>query len=102
MIKTTVKQYAFFQGHDTTTYAISAILHALSRHKHVQDKLANEVVGIFGANKTVEITCRQLNELKYMDLVIKETLRYYPVVAGIGRYIDNDFVLGKIFNVLFI
>lgn len=74
------------------------MLFALSRHKHVQDKVLAEIVSIFGANANAPITYRQLNELKYMDLVIKESLRFYPAVPAIGRYIDHDIVLGKYYH----
>lgn len=92
------KNHLHFQGHDTTTIATCSMLFALSRHKHVQDKVLAEIVSIFGANANAPITYRQLNELKYMDLVIKESLRFYPAVPAIGRYIDHDIVLGKYYH----
>lgn len=84
-----------FAGHDTTTAAISAICYALSRHEAVQNKLFKEIVDVFGTDKQSPITYHKLNELKYMDLVIKETLRLYPPVPAIGRRIDHDIKLGK-------
>lgn len=32
-----------------------------------------------------------------MDLVIKETLRFYPIVPAIGRYVDHDIKLGEFY-----
>lgn len=84
----------FSQGHDTTTIGASSVLYALSRNKHVQDKLIQEIIEVFGTDKTVPVSYRKLQDLKYMDMVIKETFRLYPPVPAIGRYIDQDIAVG--------
>lgn len=38
------------------------------------------------------ITYAELNGLKYMECVIKETLRLYPSAPFIARYSDNELV----------
>lgn len=65
----------------------------LSRHKDVQDKLFEEIVNVFGTDKNAKVTHHQLQELKYMEMVIKETLRLYPSLHAIGRYLDQDLKL---------
>lgn len=67
----------------------------LSRHKYVQDKLFAEIKQVFGNDKNAPITYRQLQELKYIELVTKESFRLYPPVPGIGRTIEEDIKLGK-------
>lgn len=42
-----------------------------------------------------QLIIKKLPQMKYMDMVIKETLRMYPPVPAIGRYIDQDIDLGK-------
>lgn len=66
----------------------------ISRHKDVQDKLFEEIRGVIGDNKDEPVTYRQLQELKYIELVIKESFRFYPPVPGIGRTLDEDIKLG--------
>lgn len=44
-----------------------------------------EVKQIFGNDKNTTATLQDLNNLNYMDLVIRETLRLYPSVPIIGR-----------------
>lgn len=67
----------------------------LSRHKHVQDKIFDEIKTVVGSASNVSITYRHIHELKYIDLVIKETLRLMPSVPAIGRFIDEDIILGN-------
>uniref|UniRef100_A0A1B0AJY5 Cytochrome P450 n=1 Tax=Glossina pallidipes TaxID=7398 RepID=A0A1B0AJY5_GLOPL len=79
-----------FEGHDTTTSAISFALCLISRHPEVQRKLFDEIRSVFGDDKDRSVTIRDLGELKYLECVIKESLRLYPPVLLIGRYFNED------------
>ncbi|GAB0093435.1 Cytochrome P450 4d2 [Sergentomyia squamirostris] len=86
-----------FEGHDTTTAAMTFALYAISRHPHIQQRLHEEIVEVMGNDKNAPVTYRHLQNLKYMDLVIKETLRLYPPVPIYGRRIEEDMEInGKI------
>lgn len=59
-----------------------------------QKELFKEIDSIFnGSNRS--ITLQDLNEMKYLERVIKEALRLYPSVAFIGRRLSEDIELGK-------
>ncbi|XP_073838101.1 cytochrome P450 4d8-like [Musca autumnalis] len=79
-----------FEGHDTTTTALSFTLYLVSRHPDVQQRLLDEIYNVFGKNIVEPFTLPKLNELKYMECVIKESLRLYPPVPIIGREIAED------------
>uniref|UniRef100_A0A6P7GB08 Cytochrome P450 4c3-like isoform X2 n=1 Tax=Diabrotica virgifera virgifera TaxID=50390 RepID=A0A6P7GB08_DIAVI len=64
-----------FAGHDTTAAAISFCLYCLSVNKDVQDKIAQEQKQIFGENKNRNVTIRDIQEMKYLELALKESLR---------------------------
>ena len=84
-----------FEGHDTTTSAISFSLYCIARYPHVQKKLINEIKSVLGTDKRMP-TMQQLSDLNYLNLVIKEVLRLYPPVPMIARKLKNDiFVDGK-------
>lgn len=86
-----------FEGHDTTTSAIGFALYLISRHPIVQEKLYEEIVYNLGKeNETKSITLADLNKLKYMENVIKETLRLYPSVPTISRELENDLHYGTL------
>ncbi|KAH8986070.1 cytochrome P450 [Lactarius hatsudake] len=70
-----VAQMAVFliAGTDTTSTALSRILHLLSLHPGVQDKLRNELKEAHKDNE--ELTHDQLVSLPFLEAVCRETLR---------------------------
>ncbi|XP_065366485.1 cytochrome P450 4d2-like [Calliphora vicina] len=85
-----------FEGHDTTTSGIAFALYLIARHPEVQEKLLEEIKHVLGTDKYKPVAFRDLQDLKYMELVIKETLRLYPSVPVIGREITEDTVVGDV------
>jgi cytochrome P450 len=64
-----------FAGHDTSTSTLSFLLYELARNPHPRSRLGAELdAALNGATPTVA----QLGELRYLDMVIDETLRLYP------------------------
>ncbi|XP_075157457.1 putative cytochrome P450 4d14 [Haematobia irritans] len=84
-----------FEGHDTTTSAISHTLYLLSRHPEAQQKVFAEILQVIGEDKNKPVTMRELQDLKYLDAVIKEGLRLYPSVPVIGRVTEEDVEIDK-------
>ncbi|KAH9023440.1 cytochrome P450 [Lactarius pseudohatsudake] len=88
-----VAQMAVFliAGTDTTSSALSRILHLLSLHPDVQDKLRKELKEAHEDNE--ELTHDQLVSLPFLEAVCRETLRLYPPVPGVMRTTRSDVVL---------
>ncbi|XP_072396492.1 cytochrome P450 4d2-like [Diabrotica undecimpunctata] len=85
-----------FEGHDTTTSGIAYTLYALAENPEVQKKLYNEIVDILGNDKNMDLTISNLNDLKYLDIVVKEAFRIYSPVPLIERKIVEDMDLDGI------
>ncbi|XP_050501561.1 cytochrome P450 4C1-like isoform X2 [Diabrotica virgifera virgifera] len=79
-----------FEGHDTTSSAISFAIFALANHPEVQEKAFMEQKEMFGNFSDAKPTVSQFQDMKYLDLVIKETLRLYPSVPVLGRRLPED------------
>ncbi|XP_043947719.1 probable cytochrome P450 4ad1 isoform X2 [Drosophila biarmipes] len=74
-----------FTGHDPIAAAISFTLYTLSRHSEIQRKTFEEQQRVFGNNLIGEADLVSLDEMVYLELIIRETLRLYPSVPLIAR-----------------
>ncbi|KAE8738718.1 Cytochrome P450 CYP4 [Frankliniella occidentalis] len=82
-----------FEGHDTTTAGLCWAVFLLGSHPHIQDTAAEELEHIFQGSDRAP-TVRDLQEMKYLERVIKETLRLFPSVPFIGRKLFQDVDFG--------
>ncbi|XP_023160061.2 cytochrome P450 CYP12A2-like [Drosophila hydei] len=81
-----------FAGVDTTTSTFSAILLALAQHPDKQAKLRAEILGIL-PEKDTPLTVDSMRNLPYLRACIKEALRFYPLISGNIRKINQELVL---------
>ncbi|KAI4503858.1 hypothetical protein M0802_001261 [Mischocyttarus mexicanus] len=81
-----------FEGHDTTAAASSFILCILGVYQDVQDRVMEELNGIFhGTDRPC--TFQDTLEMKYFERVILESLRLFPPVPAIARILHEDIQL---------
>ncbi|KAJ3717825.1 cytochrome P450 [Lentinula raphanica] len=73
--------------------AMARLLHLLSRHPEVQDKLRQELVEARTQNGGNDLTYKELTELSYLDAVCRETLRLYAPASIVSRIARKDAVI---------
>ena len=77
-----------FEGHDTTSASMAWTLQLLGQHSEIQERLYEEIREVMGDSKIV--TYEMLSQFHYLEMVLKESLRLYPSVPGIGRVLTED------------
>nr|ABS31131.1 cytochrome P450 [Tribolium castaneum] len=86
-IKMAAQAIAFFSaGNDTTSITLALTCYELSLNKTIQDRLRHEVTEIY--NENGEFTYENILGMKYLDMVISETLRKYPLAPFLNRKSD--------------
>lgn len=83
------------QGHDTTAAAITWTLFLLGNNLEHQEKVHEELDEVFKDSET-PASIKELSKLKYLERVIKETLRIFPSVPFIQRKLVEDVKFGMI------
>lgn len=84
-----------FEGHDTTTSGIAFALYNIAKHPEVQMKVIEEITEVIGEDKTRPVTLQMLNDLNYLDLVLKESMRLFPPVPMIARTITEETTISE-------
>ncbi|XP_015512315.1 cytochrome P450 4c3 isoform X2 [Neodiprion pinetum] len=85
-----------FEGHDTTSSAMSWTLFLLGCHSEIQEKVVAELEEIFGeGNSERRPSMQDLHAMKYLERCIKEALRLYPSVPLLARQVSVDTKIGK-------
>jgi cytochrome P450 len=83
-----------FAGQDTGAATLSWTLHLLSLYPEVQSKVADEVRNVLDAERSIStnpfVTRKTVSKMPYLDAVIKESMRLYPVAPFVVRRIMHD------------
>lgn len=61
----------------------------------IQERVYEEIDSIFEGDRTRSATMKDLNEMKYLECAIKDSLRLYPSVPFLGRHLYEDVQIGN-------
>nr|XP_022913704.1 cytochrome P450 6k1-like [Onthophagus taurus] len=81
----------FLAGFETTSSTMAFTLYELCLNKSIQTKLRSEIKSVL--KKHDEITYEAIQSMKYLDKVVSETLRKYPVLPFLDRMCNTDYKL---------
>ncbi|KAL9922035.1 putative cytochrome P450 6a14 [Glossina fuscipes fuscipes] len=74
----------FIAGFETSSTTMSFCLYELAKHPDIQAKLRLEIETVLKQHNN-ELTYEALNSMSYMEQVVAETLRLYPVLPILAR-----------------
>jgi cytochrome P450 len=83
----------FLAGHETTANTMTILALEICRHPQVYEKLQAEIDEAQLEDGT--LTLESLSAFKYLDMVIKESMRLHPVASQLGRIALKDFDYGQ-------
>ncbi|XP_050431128.1 cytochrome P450 4c21-like [Adelges cooleyi] len=82
-------------GQDTTAVSNACIIFMLAHHQDVQNKVYEEISTIFSSDDTNRSpTYEDLQQMYYLDRVIKETLRLYPPGPLHAKHAEEEVTIG--------
>ncbi|XP_078049077.1 cytochrome P450 9e2-like [Augochlora pura] len=79
----------FFDGFETSRLTLAFVGFNLALYPEIQEKVRDEIRTIMAKNRGV-LTFEALKELKYMDQVISESQRHYPVGIYMKKVCTNE------------
>lgn len=86
---------ALFAGFDTTGNTLSAVILCLAMDQDAQDKVVEELNGIFLSEDDYEMDEEKMSQMVYLELVVKEAMRLFPVNPMYGRRATSDVQLSN-------
>ncbi len=78
-------------GHETTTSALGWVFYFLLNNPQAEQRVRDELSRVT-QGKPLQIS--QLSQLEYLDAILKESLRLYPVATGTPRLVKQPLRLG--------
>ncbi|KAJ3660056.1 hypothetical protein Zmor_011711 [Zophobas morio] len=80
--------FMFMAGSETTALTISSVLLVLSIYPEIQETIYEEQCSIF-ADIDKDATLDDINQMNYLERVIKETMRFLPPAPYLARDIEE-------------
>ncbi|XP_024427126.2 cytochrome P450 3A12 [Desmodus rotundus] len=84
-----------FAGYETTSSSLSFLMYLLATHPDVQQKLQKEIDATF-PNKAPP-TYDALVQMEYLDMVLNESLRLFPIAGRLERTCKRDVEINGVF-----
>ncbi|XP_017389148.2 cytochrome P450 3A5 isoform X1 [Cebus imitator] len=84
-----------FAGYETTSSVLSFTIYELATHPDVQQKLQEEIDVVL-PNKA-PATYDAVVQMEYLDMVVNETLRLYPITIRLERVCKKDVEINGVF-----
>ena len=82
----------FFAGMDTSSALLAALMYCMAKNPEVQEKLHDEINDALAQSVDGELDYNTIQTLPYMDMVINEALRFYPI-ADIERKCVKEYTV---------
>jgi cytochrome P450 len=80
----------FAAGYEVVAYSATFALYCISQHREVEARLLEELDSVLGGRSA---SADDLAKLPYLEQVIKEAMRLYPVTTLVGRQANEDVML---------
>lgn len=89
----------FLQGYETTATSALSACFLLASYPDVQEKLFEEIHSVF-PTQDADVTLEDITNTRmpYLDAVLNECFRFFPVVPFLTRLINEDVVIGMNFD----
>lgn len=82
----------FVAGFETSSGTLTFALYEVAKNEKIQNKLFNEIDSVFQGN---ELTYERLQSMSYLDQVVSETLRIYPILPFLIRVCNERYQLNE-------
>lgn len=89
----------FFAGMDTSSTIMSVVIYALAKNPDVQERLFDEINDALAQSSDGELDYNTIQTLPYMDMVINEALRVFPLGDHERKCVKEYTVPGTTFTV---
>jgi cytochrome P450 family 4 len=80
-------------GTETSTYALCFTILILAMYPEVQKNVQKELDSLFGESDR-DPTLEDVNNMEYLERVVKESLRFFPPIPFVMRFIDETIEIG--------
>ncbi|KAF9265928.1 cytochrome P450 [Marasmius fiardii PR-910] len=81
-------------GHETTASTTGWLLYELCKHPEDQQRIVNEIQEIRRTkNRGAELHMSDYASAPYLNAVVKEALRFHPIIPGLWRTASEDDVI---------
>ncbi|XP_075166042.1 cytochrome P450 6g1-like [Haematobia irritans] len=77
-------------GFETSSTTIANTLLELAKQPDLQIRLKDEILKCFSQTEGLKISYEDIGKLEYMDMVVSETLRLYPVLPVLERVCNQE------------